>query len=453
MPQVSERFHDGDRELHAVMACGLVPLLMLPLSWWLTMRRVLGGSGSQQVAKRLLVITVFDTVLAIALGGVLLTRGLPEPPPSSDPPRIGIQVDAASEAPGARVASVWQESPAERAGLQKGDIIEYIDGTPIDGWERLNAELRLRSSGDVRRLRLRRGKRELTVDVTPLSGLASDPTPRRLFAPDQGTECGRAWVENLPNTLWPLVAGCFVIGGIAIWGRQRRGPRGPDPASARWAWVLVPIAVAPAIGIGTAFASCTTTGGWSIGTALLGLIAQGLAMLGLGWVVLRALRSELDARMGPQLSTGRAARLAVLYIASAMARAAIALYVLMTLVPSLQQARDPAVNALFEGTTSPLGRVLMVSAAVVLAPLAEEIVFRGILLPGLARHMKTQTALIISAALFGLFHVPSHGIGAIMPGLLGLVFGWARLRTGSLAAPVLLHMANNLLVTLLAWGV
>jgi membrane protease YdiL (CAAX protease family) len=110
------------------------------------------------------------------------------------------------------------------------------------------------------------------------------------------------------------------------------------------------------------------------------------------------------------------------------------------------------VDSLISTTTTPLGRALMISAAVVVAPVAEEVVFRGILLPGLARHMRTQSALIVSAALFGLFHVPSHGIGAIMPGLLGLVFGWARLRTGSLAAPILLHAANNLLVTLLAWG-
>ena len=37
-----------------------------------------------------------------------------------------------------------------------------------------------------------------------------------------------------------------------------------------------------------------------------------------------------------------------------------------------------------------------------------------------------------------------------MPGLLGLVFGWARLRTGGLTAPIVLHAANNLFVSLLA---
>jgi membrane protease YdiL (CAAX protease family) len=143
--------------------------------------------------------------------------------------------------------------------------------------------------------------------------------------------------------------------------------------------------------------------------------------------------------------------LAVLYITSAMARAALVLFVLMTLVPSLADARDPAVGALFQGTDSPLGRAMLFSAAVVIAPLAEEVIFRGILLPGFARHMKTQNALVLSAILFGVFHIPSHGVGAIMPGVLGLVFGWARLRTGSLAAPMMLHAANNLFVTLLAW--
>lgn len=435
----------GERELHAVMACGLVPIVMLPLSWWLTLHSRL-GEGRESLRRRLLAIAVFDTVLAVALGAVILVQGTPQPLPSADPPRIGIQVDAASDMPGARVASVWQQSPAERAGLAKGDVITHIDGVPVTDWERLNAELRTRPSGAVRRLRVRRGGADLVIDVTPLSGLASAPIPRPLFTPDEGTTCGRAWFENIPSTTWPVLVGCLIIGAIAVWGRWR-GTR----QSARWAWVLVPLVVAPIIGLGAALGTCNAIGGWSVGTALVGLIAQGLTMLTLGWLVLRALKAQLDARMGPHLSTARAARLAVLYIASAMARAAIALYILMTLVPSLQQARDPAVNALIVGTQSPLGRLLMISAAVVLAPLAEEVIFRGVLLPGLAQHMKTQHALLISAALFGLFHIPSHGIGAIMPGLLGLVFGWARLRTGSLAAPILLHAANNLLVTSLAW--
>lgn len=434
----------GERELHAVMACGLVPVLMLPLSWWLTLRRLL-GEGQRSLRRRLLAIAVFDTLLAGALGAVMLVGGAPQPL-ASDPPRIGIQIDAASEAPGARVASVWQRSPAERAGLAKGDVITHIDGVPVADWERLNSELRTRRSGAVRRLRVNRGGAELVMDVEPLSGLASEPLPRPLFAPDEGTACESAWLESVPRNMWPVFAGCLTIAALAVWGRWRSRQR-----KARWAWVLVPLVVAPVVGVGAAFGTCDATGGWSVGTALVGLIAQGVAMLTLGWLVLRALRAELDARVGPHLSTARAARLAVLYIASAMARAAVVLYVVMTLVPSLQAPRDPAVNALIEGTQSPLGRLLMLSAAVVLAPLAEEVIFRGILLPGLAQHMKTASALVISAALFGLFHVPSHGIGAIMPALLGLVFGWARLRTGSLAAPILLHAANNLLVTLLAW--
>lgn len=457
MPDLSDEFqHAGERaarDLHAVMACGLVPILLLPLSWWLTLRRVIAGDTGR-LRSRLIAVTAFDTLLAVMLGVVLLTQGLPDPE-ATDPPRIGIQIDADPGVAGARVASVWQDSPAHRAGLRKGDIVESIDGTRIASWEGLSAELRLRKSGEVRRLRVRRDDRVITLDVTPVSGLAANPAPRPVFEVQQGQSCGRDWLTALPQTLWPVGVGCLIIAALAAWGRwgRRRDERsGPGP-DVRWAWVLLPLLLAPPIGIAGAYGACTATGGWSTGAALLGLIAQGLGMLGIGYAVLRALRTQLDARMGPRLSTARAARLAVLYIASAMARATIALYVLMTLVPSLQAARDPGVSALIEGTSSPLGRLLMITAAVVLAPLAEEVVFRGILLPGLSRHMRTQNALLISAALFGLFHVPSHGIGAIMPGLLGLVFGWARLRTGSLAAPILLHAANNLLVTLLAWGV
>ncbi len=437
---------EPDHEVHALMACGLVPVLMLPLTWWLTLRRVF-GRGAPGLVRRLLAIAIFDTMLAAALVGVLATKGPPTPPHASDPPRIGIQIDAASKTRGARVAAVWSKSPAERAGLARGDVITSIDGKPVLDWEALTAELRTRESGAVRSLGVRRGERELSLDVAPLSSLSEEQPPPPLFAPEPGAACGESWVSSIPSTTWTVPVGCFVIFVIALGGALRRRER----RLPGWTLVLVPLVAAPALGVAAAYGACNSLGGWSIGTALLGLIAQGAAMLGLGWLVLRVLGAQLDAHMGPRLSTSHAARLAVLYIASAMARAAIALFVLMTLVPSLQQARDPGLGALLTSAGSPLGRVMMVTAAVVLAPVAEEVVFRGILLPGLAQHMKTHAALVVSAALFGLFHVPSHGVGAIMPALLGLVFGWARLRTGSLVTPMLLHGANNLFVLLLAW--
>jgi membrane protease YdiL (CAAX protease family) len=120
----------------------------------------------------------------------------------------------------------------------------------------------------------------------------------------------------------------------------------------------------------------------------------------------------------------------------------------------------------------------VVVAAAVRIPLGtvvpEELVFRGVLLALLLRHLSDRRALLGSASLFALWHVavilatgrdlPALGVlagtaaqaGAFALALgstfaAGLGFGWLRLRSGSLAAPVLAHWATNGLMLLAAY--
>lgn len=81
----------------------------------------------------------------------------------------------------------------------------------------------------------------------------------------------------------------------------------------------------------------------------------------------------------------------------------------------------------------------------ILAPVIEEILFRGVILRGLAKYNKLF-ALVASAILFGFFHrFLFQGFHAIV---LGLVFGYAALKHDSLFIPILLHMFNNISVDL-----
>jgi membrane protease YdiL (CAAX protease family) len=85
-------------------------------------------------------------------------------------------------------------------------------------------------------------------------------------------------------------------------------------------------------------------------------------------------------------------------------------------------------------------------AAVVLAPFSEEVFFRGILLPALARTLGERTGLAVQALLFGVVHVVvdwSTWPFAIPLAVVGWCAGWIYLRTGSLAAPLALHMTFN----------
>jgi uncharacterized protein len=89
----------------------------------------------------------------------------------------------------------------------------------------------------------------------------------------------------------------------------------------------------------------------------------------------------------------------------------------------------------------------LVLGAVVVAPVAEELFFRGLLLQGLARSYGPRIGVAGSALVFGLFHFSGPSIQTVLPMLsatvVGLVLGWLFARTGNLAVPVLTHTLVN----------
>lgn len=96
-------------------------------------------------------------------------------------------------------------------------------------------------------------------------------------------------------------------------------------------------------------------------------------------------------------------------------------------------------------------RVVDWVAILVLAPLVEEAMFRGIVFSLLQRFMGPIAVVALSAALFAFMHglngayileYPHRFVG-------GLAFGYLRLRTKSLAAPTLAHALHNLVASLL----
>lgn len=79
--------------------------------------------------------------------------------------------------------------------------------------------------------------------------------------------------------------------------------------------------------------------------------------------------------------------------------------------------------------------------AVVLAPLFEEIIFRGVLLPVLAREMGVGWGIAASSLVFGIAHL---SLGELVPlFVLGLGLGWLRWSGGRLGACVILHALWN----------
>jgi CAAX protease family protein len=101
----------------------------------------------------------------------------------------------------------------------------------------------------------------------------------------------------------------------------------------------------------------------------------------------------------------------------------------------------------FERADGLADKLLFTAVVVLVAPVAEELLFRGVLLRALLRRLAVGPALLISALTFALVHVVGDfGTGYYVPAflLLGLVSGFEAIRTRSLSHSIYLHMGFNL---------
>ena len=99
----------------------------------------------------------------------------------------------------------------------------------------------------------------------------------------------------------------------------------------------------------------------------------------------------------------------------------------------------------FDGLTHTVMGAFTIS---VLAPLLEEVMFRGAIQGYMMRRMRSPWAAIIAAALvFGIFHM--NPVQVVYATLLGVIFGWIYYRTGSLMSVIVGHVLNNTIATIM----
>ncbi|MFO8235950.1 MAG: type II CAAX endopeptidase family protein [Bacteroidales bacterium] len=80
--------------------------------------------------------------------------------------------------------------------------------------------------------------------------------------------------------------------------------------------------------------------------------------------------------------------------------------------------------------------------AVIVAPVMEELIFRGIMLEGLLKNYNPLKAIILTNLLFGVAHLnPWQFAGAF---LMGLFISWVYWRTRSIQLAIVIHFINNL---------
>lgn len=78
----------------------------------------------------------------------------------------------------------------------------------------------------------------------------------------------------------------------------------------------------------------------------------------------------------------------------------------------------------------------------VIAPLAEEIVFRWLIYLRLRDYVRMGAAMVISGLIFGIYH--GNLVQAVYAGILGMVFAYFLEISGCLWSSVLLHMGANI---------
>ncbi len=102
---------------------------------------------------------------------------------------------------------------------------------------------------------------------------------------------------------------------------------------------------------------------------------------------------------------------------------------------------DPTQRALAETAMVPsLAPLLLLSGAIV-APIAEEVVFRGYLYKAFRDQFKPIYAVGLNAALFSLLHFELRAVLWLF--ILGVALAYVYEKTGNLVAPITLHMLNN----------
>jgi uncharacterized protein len=105
-------------------------------------------------------------------------------------------------------------------------------------------------------------------------------------------------------------------------------------------------------------------------------------------------------------------------------------------------------NRITELLENPGSLIWVAIFGMTLAPIAEELGFRGLLQPLLVRSFGPAPGIIAAAIPFGLLHFSEYGNSwrhALLISLAGGAFGWIRYRTGSTKASALMHASYNAL--------
>jgi membrane protease YdiL (CAAX protease family) len=110
--------------------------------------------------------------------------------------------------------------------------------------------------------------------------------------------------------------------------------------------------------------------------------------------------------------------------------------------------RTPQIETPFDQLLGSRGTIIFFGIlAVILGPVAEELAFRGFLMPLLMRSLGTAAGIVLTGIIFGSIHGYEYRWSwqyMLLISVVGSVFGWARYKTKSTLASALMHSTFNL---------
>jgi membrane protease YdiL (CAAX protease family) len=261
--------------------------------------------------------------------------------------------------------------------------------------------------------------------------------------------------------LGPLVLTVGLVAGAGNQALERRARGAPYPGPSPYLVLLtiVPATFAIGIAIGTILRAILGPTDVPDSVAnLVGVAIQAVVFIGIVRLTVVGTDALTWAQMGWRRLNGEGVRALLLGAATSIPVIGLTAVVAAIVVGLFHEIPESPLPP----TGTALGLVIQLLAGAVIAPIAEETVFRGFAITAWERTVGEQGALVRSSLLFALAHVitvsgSSLGevAGLIVVGFatrlpVGFALGWLYLRTRSIWAPIGLHMTFNGILLVLA---
>lgn len=229
-------------------------------------------------------------------------------------------------------------------------------------------------------------------------------------------------------------------------------PRSEEPATAfpvpwKW-WDALAIYVISGLATYLAIAALTPLVGQDFQIGLFTVVTGAVLILVTGGWILRRAGRDLWRLAGPVRASIRDVTVGIGGGLAAFAVINVGLLQLLDFVVRRSGGELPPVQEELQAAfLEPAAAPLILVGVVLLAPVGEELLFRGVLFQALRRRVPPWPAMGLSGLVFGLIHLEPIAVVGTFP--LGMYLAWLFHRRGTLVSPIVAHLVFNLLGALL----